>query len=79
MCCEHKGHHGGRHGGHHGRGSHQRRHHHGGFCGCGRHHGFERRFLTREEKIARLERYLGDLREEAKAVEEHIAEMQEGK
>ena len=34
-----------------------------------------RRFATREEQIARLERYLQDLRAEAQAVEERIADM----
>jgi hypothetical protein len=37
---------------------------------------FRRRFATREERIARLETYLGDLRAETQAVEEQIAEMQ---
>lgn len=36
---------------------------------------FGRRFLTREERIARLEEYLKALQTEAKAVEEHIAEL----
>lgn len=64
------------HGEHHGR--------HG--CGCGRQHfgsemgdchgmHFRRRFLTREERIARLEEYLKVLQAEVKAVEEAIAEM----
>ena len=74
MSCGHKGHHGGSHRGHHGWG-----------CGCGRHHGessgcgqrghFQRRFWTKEEQIAGLERYLESLQEEAKAVQERIAEM----
>ena len=64
------------HGEHHGR--------HG--CRCGREHfgpgmgfgpgmHFRRRFLTREERIARLEEYLKALQAEVKAVEEAIAEM----
>jgi hypothetical protein len=36
---------------------------------------FGRRFPTRDERIARLEEYLKDLQAEAKAVEEHIAEL----
>jgi hypothetical protein len=36
---------------------------------------FGRRFPTREERIAWLEEYLKELRAEAKAVEEHLAEM----
>ena len=49
-------------------------------CGC--HEGsesmethFERRFVTRAERIAQMEAYLKDLQTEAKAVEERIAEM----
>ena len=64
------------HGEHHGR--------HG--CGCGRGHfgpgmsfgpgmHFRRRFLTREERMARLEEYLKVLQAEVKVVEEAIAEM----
>ena len=36
---------------------------------------FRRRFATRDERIARLETYLGELRAEAEAVQEHIAEL----
>lgn len=36
---------------------------------------FWRRFATREERIAWLERYLQELRAEAQAVEERIAEL----
>jgi len=36
---------------------------------------FKRRYLTREEKIARLEEYLKELQSEAKAVEERLAEL----
>jgi hypothetical protein len=50
-----------------------------GECGC---HGdsgdefhFERRFVTRSERIAQLEAYLEDLQAEAQAVQERIAEM----
>ncbi len=47
------------------------------FCGC---HGegpipFRRRFVSREERIAWLERYLEALRQEMKAVEEHLADL----
>ena len=61
-----------------------RPHHHGEGCGCacGCHadpwsaeHTFWRHFSTREERIAGLEQYLKELRAEAQAVEEHIAEM----
>ena len=63
MCCGPESHHGGRHWGHH----------HGGSCGCGGHFRFGPRFWTKKEKIAWLEQYLEDLREEAKAVEERVA------
>jgi hypothetical protein len=67
-----------------------RGHHRGDACGCGwgrtgRHHGHGcgcdtpfhggRRFWTKEEKIARLERYLESLEKEAQAVREQIAGM----
>jgi hypothetical protein len=42
-------------------------------CGCGSHAW--RRFQTREESVARLERYLEDLQKEAQAVEERIAAL----
>lgn len=60
---------------------------HGESCGhhshsacCCQHGGFHwrllhRHFPSREERIARLEEYLKDLRAEAKAVEELLAEM----
>ena len=66
MCCGTGSHHGGRHWGYH----------HAGFCGCGVPH-FRPHFVTEEQRIARLEKYLEALREEAKAVEEHIAKMKE--
>jgi len=57
-------------------------HHHAGACCCaphrdpwGRERAFSRRFATREERIAWLEQYLRELRAEAQAVEERIAEM----
>ena len=59
-------------GGHHG-------HHAHGFEG--QHHGrgfgpgFKRRFISKEEIIARLKEYLNNLQAEAKGVEEHIAEL----
>lgn len=40
---------------------------------------FQRRFSTRKERLAQLEEYLKDLKEEAKAVEEHLAGMKAGK
>jgi hypothetical protein len=62
MCCGTEIHHGwGRH--------------HGGFCGCGAPFHCGPRFLTKEQKIARLEEYLEGLREEAKAIEERTAAL----
>lgn len=56
-----------------------------GGCGCGQHGDprrpgfvFRRHFATREERMAWLERYLQDLKAEAQAVEERIAEMKAG-
>lgn len=48
--------------------------HHGTGC-CDPSIGFHRRFVSREEKVAQLEAYLADLRAEAKAVEERLAEL----
>ncbi len=53
---------------------------HGGCgCGCGcegrAHHGFERRYQTKAEQISTLEAYLSDLKTEAQAVEEHLADL----
>lgn len=55
-------------------------------CGCGlvhhkeRHvkehrYGFHRRFLTKKERVEKLERYAEELRRELEAVEEHIKEL----
>lgn len=62
-------------------GEHNRYFGHHGHADCCRpgnlhnHHHFHRRFISREERISRLEEYLGELRSEAKAVEEHLAEL----
>jgi hypothetical protein len=52
-----------------------REHHHGCSCGCYDGSHFERRFFTKEEKIAELQQYLESLRMEIKAVEENIAAL----
>ena len=44
-------------------------------CGCDDPEYFRPRFMTKEQRIAKLEAYLEDLRNEAKAVEEHIAQI----
>lgn len=42
------------------------------FCGCDDPPYLQPRFMTKKRKIAELEKHLADLREEARAVEEHI-------
>jgi hypothetical protein len=69
---------------HHHRHKHpHRRHHrpHGDARRVGRGEGrpsraaFRRRFFSREERVAGLEQYLNDLRAEAQAVEEKLAQL----
>ena len=73
MNCGHGTHHLGDH-----CGCGRRRHHHGDSCGCGAPFHGGRRFWTKEERIARLERYLEGLENEAQAVREEIAGMTGG-
>ena len=59
-------------------------------CTCGQHHGhahhtregedvrLRRRFRSREERLAELEKYRNELQAELKGVEEHIAELKSG-
>ena len=57
-------------------GHHQRHEDH---CGCGMHgegHDYRRRFLTKAEKMEKLKSYADELKNELKAVEEKIKEMQ---
>ena len=63
-------------------GSEHEGHHHRCGCRCCCHgdpgepeRSFWRRFTTREERIAKLQAYLQDLRAEAQAVEERIKAM----
>lgn len=59
---------------------HSHSYHHGRNC-CGddrRPSGFQRRFLSKEERKAQLENYLKDLQMEVKTVEEMIKELGEG-
>lgn len=44
-------------------------------CGCGHNGHFERRFQTKAEQIIELEAYLGELKTEIQAVEEHLADL----
>ena len=37
--------------------------------------GYRRRFLTKAEKIEKLEKYVEELKKEQAAVEEHIKEL----
>jgi hypothetical protein len=53
--------------------------HHGESCGCHESRSWPRRFWTQKEKISYLEQYVEELREEVKAVEEHIAALTEEK
>ena len=58
-------------------GGHHRRH--GDHCGCdmrGDGHGYRRHFLTKTEKVEKLKSYEEELKNELKAVEEKIKEMQ---
>jgi hypothetical protein len=51
----------------------------GGSCGCGGANAeeTERVYLTREEYVARLEEYLGQLRAEIASVEQELIELRE--
>jgi uncharacterized membrane protein (DUF106 family) len=42
----------------------------------GEEHGYRRRFLTKAEKMGKLKSYADELKNELKAVEEKIKEMQ---
>jgi hypothetical protein len=62
-----------------GRMHHRRR---GGFCGWGMHgdgYYYRRRFFTKAEKVEMLKSYAEELKNELKAVEEKIKEMQSRK
>jgi hypothetical protein len=57
-------------------------HRHEDQCGCGMHgegHGYRRRFFTKAEKLEKLKSYAEELKNELKAVEEKIKEMQSQK
>ncbi|MCX7750892.1 MAG: DUF5082 domain-containing protein [Candidatus Bipolaricaulota bacterium] len=55
-------------------------HGHHGECSCGPEggYGFRRRFVSRGERISRLEAYLAELQAEAQAVQEEIARLRKG-
>jgi hypothetical protein len=71
MCCGTGSYHGGHHGGHHWG------HHPVCSCGCGGPADFGACFPTKEEKVARLERYLEGLQEATRTVEARIAALKE--
>lgn len=49
------------------------------FCGCDDVMNFRPRFMTKEQRINRLKQYREDLKNEAKAVEEKIAQIKKEK
>ena len=48
-------------------------------CGCDDPEFYRPRFMTKKQRIANLEKHLEVLRDEAKAVEEHIAQIKKEK
>ena len=48
-------------------------------CGCDYPEPYRPRFITKQQKIANLEQHLEVLRDEARAVEEHIARIKKEK
>ncbi len=44
-------------------------------CGCACAPKFQRRYQTKAEQIAKLEKYLAELKLEVQAVEEHLADL----
>ena len=69
MCCNTGSHHGFQRWGHQ------------NVCFCGCDSPFQHRpcFMTKEQKISGLQKYLEDLRDEVKAVEEHIGQIKKEK
>ena len=49
------------------------------FCGCDDPWPYRPRFITKKQRIANLEQHLEVLRDEARAVEEHIAGIKKEK
>jgi hypothetical protein len=49
------------------------------FCGCDDSMYLRPRFMTKEQRINRLKQHLEDLKNEAKAVEEHIVQIKKEK
>ena len=49
------------------------------FCGCDDPWPYRPRFISKKQRIANLEQHLEVLRDEARAVEEHIARIKKEK
>jgi hypothetical protein len=49
------------------------------FCGCDDPLFYRPRFMTKEQRISRLNQYLEDLKHEVKAVEEQVAQIKKEK
>ena len=69
MCCDTGSHHGFQRCGHQ----------NVCFCGCDDPGSYRPRFMTKKQRITNLEKHLEVLRDEAKAVEEHIAQIKKEK
>ena len=69
MCCTTGSHHGIQRWGHQ----------NACLCGCDGPMHLRPRFMTQKQRIANLEEHLKDLRDEAKAVEEHIDQIKKEK
>lgn len=69
MCCATGSHHG----------FHRSGHQNACFCGCDNLGSYRPQFMTKKQRIAKLEMHLEVLRDEAKAVEEHIAQIKKEK
>jgi hypothetical protein len=54
--------------------------HHGAcFCGCQGAMQSAPRFVSKDRRISELKQHLADLKDEAKAIEEHIAQIRKEK
>lgn len=74
MCCNSEHHHSSECCRGRGHGSFQGSRHHGPMFGksqCGR------RFISREEKIERIENYISELKKELKGAEQHLEKLKE--
>jgi hypothetical protein len=79
IMCHHGEHH---HGHQHGQECHCQEKHTESRCGCGEEScgssgHFQRRYQTKAEQVADLETFLGTLKQEILAVEEHLAALRQ--